>query len=98
MSEKTKVLLFISKSSLYFQVTLEEFTKLMGALEKIQPFTQEIIDVTEHPEKAEEYKVDALPTIIIGNKRFIGQPNMEKIIHLLDPDEADDETKNPTQS
>jgi len=81
--EKTKVLLFISKDSLYFQVTMEEFKKLMKILEEIQPFESEIIDITTSPEIAEEYKVDALPTLIIGDKRFIGKPDADKIIKLI---------------
>jgi len=83
-SNKTKILLFISKSSIYFQVTMQEFQKLLKALEAMQPFTSEVIDVTENPDKAEEYKVDALPTLIIGDKRFIGQPKAEEILKLME--------------
>lgn len=84
----TKIFLFISKSSLYFQTTLAEFQKLMKALEEVQPFTSEIIDVNEHPEMAEQYKVDALPTMIIGDKRFIGQPSTEKIMEIIKNDKS----------
>jgi hypothetical protein len=83
MPKKTKILLFISKESMYFKVTMEEFQKLLLELEKLQPFSSEIIDVMEQPEKAEEYKIDALPTIIIGEKRFIGKPNSKDIVKLL---------------
>jgi len=82
----TKILLFISKSSIYFQTTMEEFQKLTKALEEVQPFTSEIIDVSENPDKAEEYKIDALPTMIIGDKRFIGQPSAEKIMGIIKND------------
>jgi protein-disulfide isomerase len=85
-NNKTKILFFISKSSLYFQTTMEEFQKLLKALEEIQPFTSEIIDVNENPDMAEEYKVDALPTMIIGDKRFIGQPSTEKIMEIIKSD------------
>jgi protein-disulfide isomerase len=84
MSEPAKkIVLFISKESIYFKVTMEEFQTLLAELEKLQPFTSEIIDVNESPEKAEEYKVDALPTIIIGDKRFIGKPKSKDIVNLL---------------
>jgi len=79
-----KILLFISRSSIYFQVTMQEFQKLLQTLEALQPFTHEVIDVTEDPDKAEEYKVDALPTLIIGDKRFIGQPKAEDILKLIE--------------
>ncbi len=83
MPNKTKIILFISKDSIYFQVTMEEFQKLLKTLEELQPFTHEIIDAMENPEMAEKYKVDALPTLIIGDKRFIGQPKAEDIIKLI---------------
>jgi protein-disulfide isomerase len=82
-----KILLFVSKSSMYFQTTLEEFQKLIRALEEVQPFVSEIIDVTEQPELAEKYKVDALPTMIIGDKRFIGQPDTEKVVEIMKKDQ-----------
>lgn len=82
-NNKTKILLFISKSSIYFQTTMEEFQKLLKTLEEIQPFTSEIIDVNKNPEMAEKYKIDALPTMIIGNKRFIGQPKAEEVMKII---------------
>ena len=84
--EKNKILLFISKKSIYFQVTMEEFKKLLKTLEELQPFTSEIIDINEHPEMAEEYKVDALPTLIVSDKRFIGQPKAEEILKIIKND------------
>jgi len=86
MTQPTKIVLFISKTSMYFQVTMEEFQKLLKVLEKVQPFSSEIIDVNEKPELAEKYKVDALPTLIVGSKRFIGQPKAEDIIKLIQKD------------
>jgi protein-disulfide isomerase len=86
MSNPTKIMLFISKSSLFFHTTMEEFQKLLKTLEKIQPFSSEIIDVNEQPELAEKYKIDALPTVIINDKRFIGQPSSEKIMEIIKSD------------
>ena len=82
-NQPTKILLFISKSSIYFQTTMEEFQKLLKVLEESQPFTSEIVDVNKDPEMAEKYKVDALPTMIIGDKRFIGQPKAEEIMKII---------------
>jgi hypothetical protein len=84
--KETNILLFISKSSIYFQTTMDEFQKLLTALEEIQPFKSEIIDVNENPDMAEKHKVDALPTMIIGDKRFIGQPSTEKIVQMIKSD------------
>jgi len=84
----SKILLFTSKASIYFQTTMDEFQQLLKALEQLQPFTAQIIDVSENPELAEEYKVDALPTIIIGDKRFIGQPKSEDILKIVKSDSS----------
>jgi protein-disulfide isomerase len=84
--QTTKILLFISKDSIYFQVTMDEFNKLLKALEEVQPFESEIIDVNDNPDMAEKYKVDALPTMIIGDKRFIGQPSAEKVMEIIKSD------------
>mgnify|MGYP000318111367 CR=1 FL=1 len=84
--QTTKILLFVSKDSIYFQTTMDEFQKLMKALEEVQPFTSEVIDVSENPDMAEQYKVDALPTMIIGDKRFIGKPSTEKIMQIIKSD------------
>lgn len=93
MAKKTKILLFISKSSIYFQTTMEEFQKLLKTLEEVQPFTSEVIDVNENPEMAEKHKVDALPTMIIGNKRFIGQPKAEDIMKIIKSDDSGSDSK-----
>ncbi|MFH1565491.1 MAG: circadian clock KaiB family protein [bacterium] len=82
-SNVNKILLFISKDSIYFQVTMQEFQKLLKEFEKIQPFSSEIIDINKDPDMAEKYKIDALPTMIIGDKRFIGQPSAEKIMGII---------------
>jgi len=83
MAEPTKILLFTSKGSIYFQVAMDEFQKLLKALEGVQPFTYQVIDVTEQPELAEQYKVEALPTIVIGDKRFVGQPKADDIVKIV---------------
>mgnify|MGYP000120544254 FL=1 len=85
--EKKKILLFISKDSIYFATTMDEFQKLLKTLEELQPFTHDIVDVSENPDMAEQYKVDALPTLIIGDKRFIGQPKAEEIMKLIKSDQ-----------
>jgi len=81
--KKKKILLFVSESSIYLQTTMEEFQKLLKIMEEEQPFTSEVIDVTKNPEMAEEYKIDAIPTLIIGDKRFIGQPKADAIVKLV---------------
>jgi hypothetical protein len=81
--EKTKIILFISRLSIYFQSTMAVFKDIVNELETHQPFEVTIIDVEEEPEAAEEYKVDAIPLLIIGDKRFVGNPDKEKILSIV---------------
>ena len=78
------IILFVSKHSLHFHLTVEEFNKLLIELQKVQPFTSSIIDISENPEMAEKYKVDALPTLLVGSKRFIGIPETKRIMDEMD--------------
>jgi protein-disulfide isomerase len=82
-SPSNKVLLFVSKNSLYFQATVDEFAKIIEVLQQGGPYKSEVIDVMEHPELAEEYKVDALPTLIIGDTRFIGKPEADQVLEYV---------------
>ncbi|HCS79298.1 TPA: hypothetical protein DIV55_06200 [Patescibacteria group bacterium] len=82
----TQVILFISKNSIYTEITLREFKTVILELEKSQPFKAEIIDINERPDLAEKYKIEATPTLIIGNKRFIGEPKAEDILRIVQSD------------
>ena len=48
-----------------------EFQKLLKALERIQPFLSEVIDVNMNLEIAKKCKVGVLPAIIIDEKHFV---------------------------
>jgi protein-disulfide isomerase len=80
---KKEALLFVSELSVYFQATLAEFEKIIQALEAVQPFTARVIDVEKESELAEQYKIDAIPTLIIGEMRFVGRPKAETIVEMI---------------
>lgn len=50
---------------------------------KDTPLEFEIIDVLQDPEKAEEYKIEALPTLLLDGKLFVGSITSEEIISML---------------
>lgn len=79
-----KILLFTVKNSVYFSANIADFKKIISSLGKISPFEVEIVDVAEHPELAEKYRIDALPTLVIGEKRYIGRPTPQKAIEILE--------------
>jgi thioredoxin-like negative regulator of GroEL len=82
-NQKKQAVLFVSELSVYFQATLSEFQKIVKAMEAIQPYESRVIDVEKEPDLAEQYKIDAIPTLIIGKRRFIGRPKAETVIDLI---------------
>lgn len=68
------ILLFISKESATYQFTKRQVELACSqALGKDVPQVK-VIDISEHPEMAEQYNIEALPTLIVGGKRYIGAP------------------------
>lgn len=82
---KRKIMLFILKNTDYFAVDVEDFNKIIVSLSKLSPFEVQVIDTTIHPELAEKYKIDALPTLIIDNKRYVGKPSSKKALEIFCP-------------
>lgn len=78
-----KILLFISKKSVYFSADIRSFKKILAAMEKLAPYEVETIDVSENPELAEKYKIEALPTLIVNDARYIGVPTSQKAIEIF---------------
>ncbi|HTM68586.1 MAG TPA: thioredoxin family protein [Candidatus Binatia bacterium] len=68
------ILLFISKESATYHFTKRQVEiACSSALAKEAPEVK-IVDISEHPELAEQYNIEALPTLIVGAKRYIGAP------------------------
>lgn len=82
--KKTKVLLFISRNSVYFNAGLDEFKQIMLSLSHLSPIEVQTIDVSQNPELAEKYQVSAIPTLIINDKRYIGNPTPEKVLEVFE--------------
>jgi len=82
--ESVKILLFISKESAVYQFVRHQVEaaveKAFG--KKIDPVL-EVIDIAENPELAESYNIEALPTICVGDRRFIGTPTPEVLATCL---------------
>jgi hypothetical protein len=73
-NEIKKIMLFVSSNSYYYATTIENFQKLVDSLGQIgEKFKIEIVDMQKNPEMAEEYNILVEPTLIIGNKYFIGR-------------------------
>ena len=78
-----KILLFISKGSVYFSTDIKSFKKIITVLGKNGALDIDVIDIAKNPEMAEKYRIEALPTLIIGDKKYIGKPSAEKAVEIF---------------
>ncbi|MEY4744414.1 MAG: Thioredoxin domain [Candidatus Parcubacteria bacterium] len=75
---ETTILLFISKESATYHFTKRQVElSCQRALGAGKAPAVKVIDIAEHPDLAEKYNIEALPTLIVGSKRFIGTPTPE---------------------
>lgn len=79
----TNILLFTKKNLIYFATGIDEFKRIVVSLSSLQPYEIQVIDVEKNPELAETYHIDALPTLIINNKKYIGKPDAEMAIKIF---------------
>jgi hypothetical protein len=90
MTDKTKngdtkkIMLFVSSNSYYYATTIENFQKLVDSLGQIgEKFKVEIIDAQKNPEMAEKYNILVEPTLIIGDKYFVGRFEDERVAKYM---------------
>jgi len=74
MSENRKIILFISRESAVYSYVRRQVEL---ACERAGGAVLEVVDIAERPEMAEQYNIEALPTLIIDDKRFVGSPTQE---------------------
>jgi hypothetical protein len=73
-SDVKKIMLFVSNNSYYYATTIKNFQKLVDSLGMIgEKFKVDIVDVRRDPEIAEKYNILVEPTLIIGDRYFIGR-------------------------
>jgi len=79
-----KILLFISKESAVYHFVRHQVEAAFDQAFGVKHRTAlEVVDIAEHPELAEEYNIEALPTLIVGQKRFVGNPTPETLASCL---------------
>jgi len=69
------VLLFTSKESATYDYTRKQVEAACLGVKKGggKPAVR-VIDIAEEPAMAERYNIEALPTIIVGTRRYVGAP------------------------
>lgn len=79
-----KILLFVSRESATFGYVRRQVENACGPRADRSGLAVEVIDIADRPDLAERYNIEALPTIIIGSKRFVGAPTQEFLTACLD--------------
>ncbi len=75
--EPLKILLFISKESAVYNFTRRQVESACANALDGKGAVLEVVDIAENPEMAERYNIEALPTLIVGTRRYIGAPTAE---------------------
>ena len=78
--KRLDILLFISRESATYHFTRRQ---VEGACENVfgesWHVNLKVIDIEENPELAEKYNIEALPTLIVSGKRFVGTPTSDML-------------------
>jgi hypothetical protein len=83
-NDVVKIKLFISTTSYYYATTIENFQKMLDSLGEIgAKFKVEMIDVNKKPEMAEKHNILVEPTLIVGNKYFIGRFEDDRVTKYI---------------
>ncbi len=72
-----QILLFISKESPTHEFARHQLEMACSHAFKSGKVDIRVVDVGEEPDVTEDYNIEALPTIVIGEKRIIGIPSVE---------------------
>jgi hypothetical protein len=78
-----KLLLFVSKSSLYFQEGIDEFQKAVDVLSKNMKLEYTLLDVNDDLEEFVKHKVPAVPALYYGDASLIGEMKSAEIIEFI---------------
>ncbi len=81
-----EILLFVSRESATYHFTVRQVEDACAKAHEHNaddPHVLKIIHIEDDPEAAERYNIEALPTLIIGKRRFVGTPTADSIDTLV---------------
>lgn len=82
--KRLDILLFISRESATYHFTRRHVEDACAnAFGESWHVNLKIIDIEEHPELAERYNIEALPTLIVNGKRFVGTPTPDMLASCM---------------
>jgi protein-disulfide isomerase len=77
MAAAKTILLFISRESATYQFTKRQVEMACDQALGASAPAIKVIDIADNPDLAEKYNIEALPTLIVGDKRYIGAPSQD---------------------
>jgi len=75
-------MLFLSTRSIPHQSTLDVFNSFISEKGPL-PFVCQVVDLSKHPEKGQQYNIHTLPTLILGDKRYTGKLTADTLAAFL---------------
>jgi hypothetical protein len=92
-----EVLLFVSRESATYFFTVRKVEEACSkAHDASCKHELRVVHIEDDPEAAERHNIEALPTLIIGKRRFVGAPTADSIdtlVALMLADAKANETK-----
>lgn len=83
------VRLFISRESATYHFIRKQVESACGKARKVVGRVRlKVVEIEDKPEMVERYNVEALPLVIVGEKRFVGVPAPDELagyIGLAEP-------------
>lgn len=79
-----EVLLFVSRESATYHFTVRQVEAACAKAHESE-FSHEfrVIHIEDDPDAAERFNIEALPTLIVGKRRFVGTPTADSIDTLV---------------
>ncbi|MEA3249362.1 MAG: thioredoxin family protein [Patescibacteria group bacterium] len=94
-----EVILFVSRESATYFFTVRKVEEACGkAHDEDCKHELKVVHIEDDPEAAERYNIEALPTLIIGKRRFVGAPTADSIDTLVALMLADARSQNKESS
>lgn len=79
-----EVLLFVSRESATYHFTVRQVEEACSKAHDSEcHHVLKVIHIEDDPEAAERFNIEALPTLIIGRRRFVGMPTADSIDTLV---------------
>ena len=81
-----EAVLFVSRESATYHFTVRQVEEACSRAHEHEPECRhklKVVHIEDDPEAAERFNIEALPTLIVGRRRFVGTPTADSIDTLV---------------